>query len=274
MNAREWLGLLVVICIIAVGDIGIRVARAQRGPEPKPPFAVAIGADYSDRVARVLAGQVAGDAAAHGTTVRTGDHTLGIRAVVDKLVNHDGNVIVGLDVQCKVDGVPADALYSGSLGIERTPEAAAQVAVEEWIGQYGLPIISGLRKTSDRGFSSGRYLVFPGLFGIRGEAPTAIKADDSIADLHRRFFQKLDTALPRLISSGAATLHAVNLTLVLRKGGPIEGECRVDGQVSDELCRIAKAFDWPAPTTTYMLKQYYVLRPSSDAPKSRAGTAK
>ncbi len=108
----------------------------------------------------------------------------------------------------------------------------------------------------------------------RPDAPKAIEAGASIIDLHRRFFQKLDTVLPPLIRSGAAKLHAVNLTLMFRKGAPTEGERRLDGQVSEELCRIAKVFDWPAPTTTYMLKQYYVLSLDSNALKSAAGTPK
>ena len=161
MHAREWFRLPVVICAIAIGNAGAGVARAQRGPEPKAASVVAIGADYSASVARVLAGQVAGDAVAHDATVRTGDRTLGIRAVA---------------------------------------------------------------------------------------------------------------VLPPLIRSGTAKLHAVTLTLVLRNGAPTEGECRLDGQVSEELCRIARAFDWPAPTTTYMLKQYYVLSTDSNAPKSAAQT--
>lgn len=194
--------------------------------------------------------------------------------MVDKLVHHDGKVIVGLEVHCTVDGVPAETLSSGSLGIESTPEAAAQEAIAEWIKQFGMAMIDGLRRNPGRSFASGQFVVFPGLFGVRGDAPEAIVAGASMLDLHRRFFQKLTTALPPLITSRTAKLHAVNLTLMLRKGAPTEGECRLDGQVSEEVCRIAKAFDWPAPTTTYMLKQFYVLSTESNAVESAAGTSK
>jgi hypothetical protein len=274
MNALGGSRRLVVIGVMAAVNIGVRAAQAQPAPEPKATPAVSVGADYSETVVRVLAERSAGDAVVHGATIRTGSRTLGVRAVVDKVISKDGKVVVGLDVQCKVDGAPADALYSGSLGIEGTPEAAARVSVEEWVGQYGIAILDAFREKSDRGFQSGRFVVFPGLLGIRGDAPATIKEGASIIKLHRRFLQKLDTSLPALISSDAVRLHALNLTLVLRKGVPTQGECRVDGQVSEELCRIAKEFDWPAPTTTYMLKQYYVLNRDSGLPKPGAGTTK
>jgi hypothetical protein len=133
--------------------------------------------------------------------------------------------------------------------------------------------VDALRENPERSFLSGGFMVFPGAFGVRGEPPSSIKAGASIMELHRRFLQKLDTSLPGLVGASGTGLHALTLTIVLRKGAPIEGECRIDGQVSDALCRMVMAFDWPAPTTTYMIKQYFVLSRRSGSSKPNAGLA-
>jgi hypothetical protein len=78
--------------------------------------------------------------------------------------------------------------------------------------------------------------------------------------VHRAFLRQLERALPQLLPSGNGPLHALTLTLVLKPNAPMEGQCRVDGQVSAALCDAARVFAWPAPTTPIMLKQFYVLR--------------
>ncbi len=60
-------------------------------------------------------------------------------------------------------------------------------------------------------------------------------------------------------------MHALTLTLVFKEGSPLQGECRLDGQVSPEVLTSVQRYAWPKVTDTFMLKQYYVF--SSKSPR-------
>jgi Family of unknown function (DUF6348) len=91
----------------------------------------------------------------------------------------------------------------------------------------------------------------PAPAGIRGDKP------DGLADFNASFFRTVGPALATLIATKPG-VHAITVLGARTADGAIDGEFRVDGQVSDALKQLALQVKWPT-RTVYMLKQYYVL---------------
>src|SRR5262249_60612545 len=100
---------------------------------------------------------------------------------------------------------------------------------------------------------SGGYKVYAGPVGIRGSKP------EGLEDVNASFLGAIEPAFATLISSKDG-FHSMTITAVRNSDGSIDGEFRVDGQVSEDLRRLALQAKWPTSNTAYMLKQYYVLR--------------
>jgi hypothetical protein len=71
-------------------------------------------------------------------------------------------------------------------------------------------------------------------------------------------FRTLEPALGTLIPSPAG-FHSIWLRKTHRPGEAIEGELRLDGEVSPALKRQLRSMTWPTSDEPYMLKQFYVL---------------
>ena len=201
---------------------------------------------------------------AGGGALRVGEHALAVRASLDYVKAHEGKFYVGLDVRCFADGTDSDALHSGSMGIGETADAALRTAVGEWVLQYGTPIVGALHGQPEvelllRSFRAGRFVVYPGPTGFRGESPQGPKTG-----FHEELFRTLDASLNSWISPQRTELHAMTLTLDVRDGVVTSGECRLDGAVSDRLYEVAKEVAWPRSPTPYILKQYYVLTAAAE----------
>jgi hypothetical protein len=153
-------------------------------------------------------------------------------------------------------------LHTGSIGIDDTKEAAIETALREWVLQYGTAIARALigPGTADASKGSatpllvGDLVVFPGATGIRGQSPVEFREHDSF---NKRLVTHVSPLLESLIAGDG--LHAMTLTLVFKEGAPIDGECRLDGQVSAPLLASVQQYAWPKVTDTFMLKQYYVF---------------
>jgi hypothetical protein len=97
--------------------------------------------------------------------------------------------------------------------------------------------------------------VYTGPTGIRGAKP------EQLADIHTVLFAKLSPELSQLVSTSAT--HALIVMLVRDRAGAVDGEFRIDGEVSEKLKQIALKVAWPNASDSYMLKQFYVLIPAS-----------
>ena len=210
--------------------------------------------DESRRLPDLFAGKLAqaSGAAANGDTIKVGEHSLSLVPQVEQVANApDGRVAAGVRVSCKIDGKAVDALTAGSVGIDTSRDAALVTAAEEWAMQYGKPIVDALSAKAPTLQISG-FKVYAGPVGIRGSKP------DGLDEVNANFFRAIEPALPTLITAKAG-LHSMTITAVRNKDGSMDGEFRVDGQVSEELKRRALQVKWPTSSSTYMLKQYYVL---------------
>lgn len=239
--------LLVAIAIFALRSTNVR-----------PP---AVNTDLSATSMNVLVAALKSEGIvvkANGPAVDLGGRTLSIATSIDYVTERDGKVIVGLDFASTINGKPAPALHTGSLGIDDTRQAAIQTAMQEWALQYGVATAKALLNSDTRdggsALSVGGIAVFPGATGIRGRAPPEFTGSDS---LHRALITHVRALLePLVVVDGP---HAMTLTLVFREGAPIEGECRLDGQVSAPLFSSLQQYAWPTGSGTFMFKQYYVF---------------
>ena len=77
--------------------------------------------------------------------------------------------------------------------------------------------------------------------------------------MNASFFRAVEPALALLVTAKTG-LHSITIMAVRENDGSVDGEFRVDGQVSEGLKQRALQMRWPPSNATYMLKQYYVLR--------------
>jgi hypothetical protein len=190
-------------------------------------------------------------ALAKSDTVNVRDHVLQLAATVEQVKTApDGRVVAGVKVTCTLDGKPIDALTSAGVGIDASRDAAIATAATEWAMQYGKPIVDALFARSPA-LTSGGFAVYAGPAGIRGDKP------DGLGDFNASFFHTIEPALAKLIPAKTG-VHAITVLGARSADGAIDGEFRVDGEVSDALKQLALQLKWPT-RTTYMLKQYYVL---------------
>ena len=107
----------------------------------------------------------------------------------------------------------------------------------------------------DNSIAVSNMKVFPGLMGIRGKLPenTWPKRDDEIA---RRIISQLQPQM----RSQTGDLIPIDIKLMIGKNGVIDGECRVDNQVSTQLLNNLRQLSWPSSEEGYMFKQFYLVK--------------
>ncbi len=183
-------------------------------------------------------------------------------AIVESQSQLDGQHLVGLRVELAAPGLPAGtpagALAAGSVGIGITQAEAVDVAVAEWAQLYGQALAGALAGTTARSIQVGPYRAAPGATGIRGAQPAAWNPVLDRQALTERVAPELEQILP---GSHPAGLHSLDLVLMVEGEGPPQGECRVDGQASPELCAALADMPWPRAEPGYLLKQVYLLVP-------------
>jgi hypothetical protein len=250
-NSRAACGGGVELSICALLALAcVASCRKNHKAEPQKP-----ASDDSQRLSETFAAKLAkaSGVCTSASTVKIGEHTLALITQVEQVETApDGRVVAGVKVSCKLDGTPVESLTSGSVGIDSSRDAALVTAAEEWAMQYGTPIVDVLSAKAPA-LQSGGYNVYAGPAGIRGSKP------DGLSEVNSSFFRTIEPALPTLIPSKAG-LHSITITAARSDDGSIDGEFRVDGQVSDQLKKLALQAKWPTSTGSYMLKQYYVMR--------------
>ena len=209
--------------------------------------------DESRRLPELFANKLAQATGTSATaaTVRIGEHSLSLSTLIEKVATGpEGRVVAGVKVTCTIDGVLAESLTSGGVGIDTSRDAALVTAAEEWAIEYGGPIVDALSAKTPTLTSAG-YKVYAGPAGIRGDKP------EGLDDLNASFFRAVEPSFVKLFSSQGG-LHAITI-LVVRYEGNVNVMLRVDGRDSDALGALASQVKWPTGAD-YMLKQYYVLR--------------
>jgi hypothetical protein len=174
--------------------------------------------------------------------------------VVAKLENQGtagSQRVAGIGVA--VYGPGAGKLVAGSVGVGASHAEAVETAVAEWVQLAGIAIVRALvlKERSSERYDLGGHIVYPGATGVRGPARPPWSAESQ-----RQLIGRL---VPAFKDLNPGELHSVSLAVVVNPGGPIEGECLVNGARSPAVLAAVAAYPWARLKTSYMFKQYYVV---------------
>ncbi|MEO6391905.1 MAG: DUF6348 family protein [Pyrinomonadaceae bacterium] len=190
-----------------------------------------------------------------GDRVSLGPDELSIQAKIEDEGDAQGKRAVSISVDVSANGafLPVTAV---SVGVGADQKDAIETAVSEWAQLVGVALLDafGLHGQGGPSIPAGGFTVHSGMAGIRGAGEFAW----SIADRK----QLVDHLTPLFIEGEAAPdeFHSLSLLLVVKPGGVADGECRIDGAVSEAALITAREFPWPTTAHSYMFKQFYVLR--------------
>jgi len=141
----------------------------------------------------------------------------------------------------------------GSVGIGSNRDEAINVCIQEWFGVFGTAFTNMLNNVNSIAVSNMK--VFPGLMGIRGKLPknTWPEGNDEIV---RRIISQIQPQM----RSQTGDIIPIDIKLYIGINGVVDGECRVDNQVSIQLLNNLKQLSWPSSEEGYMFKQFYLVK--------------
>ncbi|HSS98159.1 MAG TPA: DUF6348 family protein [Terriglobales bacterium] len=188
-----------------------------------------------------------------GDRIWVGGKELRIAAQIENAERREKEFLIGLRVDISVNGVRQPFTF-GTVGVGNNRDEAVQTAVKDWSLYVGRAVLDALGiKTNNPQKIVGAFVVYPGQTGIRG-AGIAWSAEKD-----RRLLDSLD-ALIRKLESSPGEFHSILVLAVIHPDGTSDGQCRVDDSISTETLSAIQAFPWSKNDTTYMFKQFYILR--------------
>lgn len=188
-----------------------------------------------------------------GAEVEIGPQRLRITRVSEQALHTQGEFMSAAHFEIALNGEPQDRLTVGSIGIGDTADDATDTVVGEWYVTFGSALFRSIGD-GPPDLTFGRFRVYAGHLGGRGQAPDALVAGQVITP--ESLLSAISGALPRVDGK----LHSLHIIVVIVAGGATAGECRVDGQVSPTALALVQTLRWPTGATHYMYKQSYVLR--------------
>jgi hypothetical protein len=183
--------------------------------------------------------------------ITVGKYAVQVTPISEKAGQMSGKFVSAARFEIAVDGSSNDHLTAGTIGIGDSAQDARETAVREWYLSFGSALFRALNG-NPTALKAGPFAVYAGAMGIRGEAPGDwVNSTDT---MHEKILASLSDLLP----ADAATIHTLDLKIMAAPGA-IDGECRVDGQVSAPILNALKRLPWPK-TAPYMFKQSYILK--------------
>lgn len=217
-------------------------------------------------LARRCAGTLAEFARAAGATpsldgarLRIGKDELRLSAQLEQAAQGLSGYVAGVVVSVSINGVAQPMLTAGTVGTGSSSEEAAAAATTSWAQLVGVALLDalGVKRQGKPAFNSGRFSVHAGAASLAATAGAeGVPWDDQS---RRELLDKLAPVI-RGLASSPSKFHLISIMVMVEPSGELDGECRVDGTVSAEALKAARAFPWPKATNEYMLKQYYLLR--------------
>jgi hypothetical protein len=205
-------------------------------------------------------------ASVEGTRVRALDHVFTAHARVLQVIEEE-MATAAIDVAFDLDGRPEEAFHVTAIAHDRNRAEALQHAIREWSVANGIPMVQAMRPrdaaSSDGGVRAlrlGRYDVFAGPMGARGEVPP--DWDARANGINAALVARLEPELARLLPESASRYRGLRYTMHIRGGAGGEGDCRVDNVENEHLCELIRTYAWPhieGETEGYIVKQYLVL---------------
>lgn len=189
--------------------------------------------------------------------IRAGNSKIKVSTTVEHDVFNQDRWIFAARYETRLIDAGETLFTVGSVGIGSDKNDAEETSIDEWIGLFGTAFAEMLAKSND--LKIGGFDIYAGAMGIRGEKPAESWIDGSSA-----MNKKIIGALLPLIKKSNREITSLNLMLTVNQAGEIEGECRINNEVSAGLLAELKKLDWTKSQTLYMFKQFYLLRKSAE----------
>lgn len=175
-----------------------------------------------------------------------------INVIIEDSVKDKDDYIIGARFETSFDGKLMTQLTGGAIGIGKSAEDAQQALLKEWTIQYGLPWVNYLKQKD--GFQFKGYTIYTGPTIIRFGSPNGWLRDNE--KMHTTILEAIGV---EIISNSGITPAAINLNVTVNETGKFKAECRLNGQVSEDILNKLHEVDWPKSETGYMLKQFYLV---------------
>lgn len=185
--------------------------------------------------------------------IRIGKSKVKVSAALEFDAAHEGKWVFAVRFDTKLTDAKETIFTVGSVGIGTDRKDAVETSIDEWVGIFGAALARMLAKP-DAGIVLDNFVVFPGLMGIRGEKPAASWIDGS-PEMNKKI---INAALP-VIKKSRHEISSINLIITVDKTGGVNGECRINNEVSGELLDEIKKLDWKTGAKGYMFKQLYLI---------------
>jgi hypothetical protein len=185
--------------------------------------------------------------------IRMGDSTIRISMKEEFDGQKDGKWIYAAGITCFWNTSVQQQVTVGSIGIGADKKEAISICLQEWWAVFGKPFTDMLNQ--DTGMVLAGLKIFPGRMGVRGLQPPGSWLNGSAA-MHKKIIEGIKTLLP------AGHLHKiipVDIKLLINKDGVVDGECRIDNQISFELLKLLKVMNWPKAADRFIFTQFYLV---------------
>jgi len=188
-----------------------------------------------------------------GKQIIRGDSTITLKVTTEFNGQKEGSWIYAAAFSTLCHFGKDEKITIGSLGIGSSAREAQDICIQEWFATFGTALINMLQNSEAIALSDKK--IFPGLMGIRGNLPenTWLRGDDNMTKtIMSKIGNKIHPEPNKIIS--------IAINIMVNNKGSIDGECRLNNQVSEELLSNLKQLKWPASEKGFLFKQFYIIK--------------
>jgi uncharacterized protein DUF6348 len=180
-----------------------------------------------------------------------GNSSIGLKIQVEAEEQKAGKWIYAANITTTYTNTNVTQIHVGSIGIGSNRDEAVDVCIQEWFGLFGIAFTNMLN--GENGIRVSSMKVFPGLMGIRGQLPENAWPEGE-EEKTKNIIQKTEP-----VFKDKTGIIPIDIKLMIGKNGIIDGECRVNNQVSTEVLNNLKQLSWPSSEQGFMFKQFYLV---------------
>ena len=159
----------------------------------------------------------------------SGKKVIEVSVVTEHSLEKDGKWIFAGRFETKLTENEVNNFTVGYIGIGDNKQDAINTSIQEWLNLFGTAL-EGMILNSESVLKFDNFKVFAGNTGIRGNPPIHSWNNGS-EEMNRKIIAQL---LP-LIKKINKDINFINLMLTVNEKGEIDGECRINNEVSQEI---------------------------------------
>lgn len=180
-----------------------------------------------------------------------GNSSIGLKIQVESEEQKADKWIYAANITTTYNNTNETQIQIGSIGIGSNKDEAVNVCIQEWFGLFGTAFTNMLN--GENGIRVSNMKVFPGLMGIRGHLPENAWPNGE-EEMTKNIIQQIEPLI-----KNKAGIIPIDLKLMIGRNGIIDGECRVNNQVSIEVLNNLRQLSWPSSEEGFMFKQFYLV---------------